>query len=180
MVQLTSDCFAFGGKLPRIDEALQSILESLAIKKETEQISLNRALNRFLAEDVIALENVPADNNSAVDGYSIFFDDLNEIGRTALPVIGKAAAGRPLNRIQKRGEAVRIFTGAVMPNGAHPEDPDTVLMQEDIQFENGKVIIPPGIKRGSNRRLLGEDIAAGTRVLEAGTRLRPQLSLIHI
>ena len=174
MVQLTSDCFAFGGKLTRIDEALQSILESLAIKKETEQISLNRALNRFLAEDVIALENVPADNNSAVDGYSIFFDDLNETGSTALPVIGKAAAGRPLNCIQKRGEAVRIFTGAVIPNGANSEDPDTVLMQEDIQLENEKVIIPPGIKRGSNRRLLGEDIVAGTRVLEAGTRLRPQ------
>ena len=174
MVQLTSDCFAFGGKLTRIDEALQSILESLAIKKETEQISLNRALNRFLAEDVIALENVPADNNSAVDGYSIFFDDLNETGSTALPVIGKAAAGRPLNCIQKRGEAVRIFTGAVMPHGANSEDPDTVLMQEDIQLENEKVIIPPGIKRGSNRRLLGEDIVAGARVLEAGTRLRPQ------
>ena len=174
MVQLTSDCFAFGGKLTRIDEALQSILESLAIKKETEQISLNRALNRFLAEDVIALENVPADNNSAVDGYSIFFDDLNETGSTALPVIGKAAAGRPLNCIQKRGEAVRIFTGAVMPHGANSEDPDTVLMQEDIQLENEKVIIPPGIKRGSNRRLLGEDIVAGTRVLEAGMRLRPQ------
>ena len=174
MVQLTSDCFAFGGKLTRIDEALQSILESLAIKQETEQISLNRALNRFLAEDVIALENVPADNNSAVDGYSIFFDDLNETGSTALPVIGKAAAGRPLNCIQKRGEAVRIFTGAVMPNGANSEDPDTVLMQEDIQLENEKVIIPPGIKRGSNRRLLGEDIVAGTRVLEAGMRLRPQ------
>ena len=174
MVQLTSDCFAFGGKLTRIDEALQSILESLAIKKEAEQISLNRALNRFLAEDVIALENVPADNNSAVDGYSIFFDDLNETGSTALPVIGKAAAGRPLNCIQKRGEAVRIFTGAVMPHGANSEDPDTVLMQEDIQLENEKVIIPPGIKRGSNRRLLGEDIVAGTRVLEAGMRLRPQ------
>ena len=174
MVQLTSDCFAFGGRLTRIDEALQSILESLAIKKETEQISLNRALNRFLAEDVIALENVPADNNSAVDGYSIFFDDLNETGSTALPVIGKAAAGRPLNCIQKRGEAVRIFTGAVMPHGANSEDPDTVLMQEDIQLENEKVIIPPGIKRGSNRRLLGEDIVAGTRVLEAGMRLRPQ------
>ena len=174
MVQLTSDCFAFGGRLTRIDEALQSILESLAIKKETEQISLNRALNRFLAEDVIALENVPADNNSAVDGYSIFFDDLNETGSTALPVVGKAAAGRPLNCIQKRGEAVRIFTGAVMPHGANSEDPDTVLMQEDIQLENEKVIIPPGIKRGSNRRLLGEDIVAGTRVLEAGMRLRPQ------
>ena len=174
MVQLTSDCFAFGGKLTRIDEALKSILESLAIKKETEQISLNRALNRFLAEDVIAVENVPANNNSAVDGYSIFFDDLNETGSTALPVIGKAAAGRPLTCIQKRGEAVRIFTGAVMPNGANSEDPDTVLMQEDIQRENEKVIIPPGIKRGSNRRLLGEDIVAGTRVLEAGTRLRPQ------
>jgi len=174
MVQLTSDCFAFGGKLTRIDEALKSIVDSLSIKTETEQIALNRALNRILAEDVIASGNVPAENNSAVDGYSIFFDDLNKTGSTELPVIGKAAAGRPLNRIQKRGEAVRIFTGAVMPNGADPEDPDTVLMQEDIKFENEKVIIPPGIKRGSNRRLLGEDIAAGTRVLEAGTRLRPQ------
>ena len=174
MVQLTSDCFAFGGKLTRIDEALKSILDSLAVKKETEQIALNRALNKILAEDVIAAQNVPADNNSAVDGYSVFFDDLNETGNTELPVIGKAAAGRPLNGVQKRGEAVRIFTGAVMPNGAQPEAPDTVLMQEDIKFENEKVIIPPGIKRGSNRRLLGEDIAAGMRVLEAGTRLRPQ------
>ena len=95
MVQLTSDCFAFGGKLTRIDEALKSILESLAIKKEIEQISLNRALNRFLAEDVVALENVPADNNSAVDGYSIFFDDLNETGSTALPVIGKLLLAGP-------------------------------------------------------------------------------------
>ena len=83
-----------------------------------------------------------AENNSAVDGYSIFFDDLNKTGSTELPVIGKAAAGRPLNRIQKRGEAVRIFTGAVMPNGPDSEDPDTVLMQEDIQFENEKVIFP--------------------------------------
>ena len=75
MVQLTSDCFAFGGKLTRIDEALKSIVDSLSIKTETEQIALNRALNRILAEDVIALGNVPAENNSAVDGYSIFFDD---------------------------------------------------------------------------------------------------------
>ena len=69
MVQLTSDCFAFGGKLTRIDEALKSIVDSLSIKTETEQIALNRALNRILAEDVIALGNVPAENNSAVDGY---------------------------------------------------------------------------------------------------------------
>ena len=116
-------------------------MDSLSIKTETEQIALNKALNRILAENVIALGNVPAENNSAVDGYSIFFDDLNKTGTTELPVIGKAAAGRPLNRIQKRGEAVRILTGAVMPNGAHPENPDTVLMQEDIQFENEKVII---------------------------------------
>ena len=68
MVQLTSDCFAFGGKLTRIDEALKSIVDSLSIKTETEQIALNRALNRILAEDVIALGNVPAENNSAVDG----------------------------------------------------------------------------------------------------------------
>ena len=174
MVQLTSDCFAFGGKLTRIDEALKSILDSLAIKKETEQIALNRALNKILAEDVIAAQNVPADNNSAVDGYSVFFDDLKETGSTELPVVGKAAAGKPLNSTQKRGEAVRIFTGAVMPNGAESQDPDTVLMQEDCQVEDGNVIIPPGIKRGSNRRLSGEDIAAGTRVLEAGMRLRPQ------
>ena len=174
MVQLTSDCFAFGGKLTRIDAALDTILDSLLIKKDTEEIALNRALNKILAEDVTASENVPAENNSAVDGYAIFFDDLNQTGSTELPIAGKAAAGRPLKSLQKRGEAVRIFTGAVMPNGADEENPDTVLMQEDCQLENGKVIIPPGIKRGSNRRLSGEDIAAGTLVLKAGMRLRPQ------
>ena len=174
MVQLTSDCFAFGGKLTQIDDALKLVLKNLRVRAGSEKIILSRALNKILAEDVVAPQNVPAENNSAVDGYAIFFDDLNESGKTKLPVVGKAAAGRPLNRKQKRGEAVRIFTGAVMPHGVNSENPDTVLMQEDCKLQDGKVIIPAGIKRGSNRRLAGEDITSGACILKEGQRLRPQ------
>src|SRR5262249_43656373 len=67
------------------------------------------------------------------------------------------------------GTALRIFTGALMPAG-----PDTVVMQEDCRVEGDMVLLPAGLKRGSNRRRAGEDVKAGTTVLPAGLRLRPQ------
>jgi molybdopterin molybdotransferase len=99
----------------------------------------------------------------------VFFDDLDPEGETRLPVTGRAAAGHPLTGPAKRGEAVRIFTGAAMPEG-----PDTVMMQEDCRLEGDTVVIAPGIKRGANRRARGEDIRAGAVVLAEGLRLRAQ------
>ena len=112
---------------------------------------------------------MPPHDNAAVDGYAVRFADLAAGGATALPVTGRAAAGHPLGRALAAAEAIRIFTGAPMPEGA-----DTVLMQEDCREEGGAVTLPAGIKRGINRRKRGEDVAAGATVLEPGRRLRPQ------
>jgi molybdopterin molybdotransferase len=90
-----------------------------------------------------------------------------------LRVAGRVAAGQALGRAAEPGTAVRVFTGAPMPDG-----PDTCFMQEDCRPETTKegefVVLPPGIKRGANRRKSGEDVKAGAVILRRGQRLRPQ------
>lgn len=169
MAQLSDDCFAFGGELMTTGEALDRLAERLTVVVDAETTSLTDCLGRVLAEDVVSERSVPPHDNAAVDGYAVFFDDLDQNGETRLPVTGRVAAGHPLGRPAVRGEAIRIFTGAPMPDG-----PDTVLMQEDCAPDGDAVVIPPGIKRGANKRDAGEDIAAGSTILSAGLRLRPQ------
>jgi molybdopterin molybdotransferase len=112
--------------------------------------------------------NLPPHANSAVDGYAFAHADLLSDGETVLPVGGRATAGHPLGRPNGRGEAIRIFTGAPMPEGA-----DTVMMQEDCVIENGRVRLKPGIRNGANRRHAGEDVPEGAVALSAGRRLGP-------
>jgi molybdopterin molybdotransferase len=169
VAQLSDDCFAFGGELMSGAEALRIIEARTVALPETEIVPLARARDRILAAPVIAARNVPPHDNAAVDGYAVCFDDLAAGAETVLPVEGRATAGHPLGHRARRGAAVRIFTGAPMPEG-----PDTVFMQEDCIEDGGKVRLPPGLKRGANRRRAGEDVTAGTAVLAAGTRLRPQ------
>lgn len=175
MAQLSDDCFAHGGRLMSVDEALALLAERVRAVAETEIVPLADGLDRILAEDVRATRSVPPHDNAAVDGYAVYFDDLDPERETRLPVAGRAAAGHPLGRPQRRGEAVRIFTGAPMPSGVdEPGGPDTVMMQEDCRMNGDAVIIRPGIKRGANRRKTGEDVKAGAVILQAGRRLRPQ------
>ena len=146
-------------------EALALLAETVTPVSEAETVALSGALGRILAEDVVAPHDVPPHDNSAVDGYAVFFDDLDPSGETRLPVRGRATAGHPLDRPAERGEAVRIFTGALMPAG-----PDTVMMQEDCRLDGDQVVIPPGIRRGANRRTRGEDIRAASVALRRGQR----------
>ena len=169
MAQLSDDCFAYGGRLMSTAEALDRISALARPVTGVEQVGLRAACGRILAEDVGADRDVPPHDNSAVDGYAVFFDDLDAHGETRLKVTASVAAGHPLDRPARRGEALRIFTGAVMPEG-----PDTVMMQEDCRTEGDTVVIAPGIRRGANRREAGEDIDAGTTILRRGHRLRPQ------
>ncbi len=169
MPQLTDDCFAHGGPLMTTAEALARIAEVTSAVTEAETVPLRAAGRRILAADVVAGRAVPPHDNAAVDGYAVFFDDLSPDGETRLPVTGRIAAGHPLGRPARRGAALRIFTGAVMPEG-----PDTVMMQEDCRVEGDDVVIMAGIKRGANWRSAGEDIQAGATILSAGHRLRPQ------
>ena len=169
MAQLSDDCFAYGGSLMTTAEALDPIDRVTVPVTEVEPVGLRAAGGRNLAEDIEAERDVPPHPNSAVDGYAVYFDDLDAGAETRLKVTGRIAAGHPLARPPRRGEALRVFTGALMPDG-----PDTVMMQEDCRAEGDEVVISPGISRGANRREAGEDVTAGTTILRRGRRLRPQ------
>ena len=169
MTQLKDDCFAFGDALIPIDDALTELKNRLHLMVKSEQVSLNYALNRTLAKDLIANRNVPPHDNSAVDGYTVNYNDLSASNHTRLPVTGRIVAGDSPKKHIITGQATRIFTGAKMPKGA-----DTVFMEEDCQKEGKYVIFPPGLKAGSNRRRAGEDIKKGSTIISAGERLRPQ------
>ncbi len=169
MAQLSDDCFAFGGALMTAGEALALLGERLDVVVGSETVALREARGRILAADLTAPFPVPPHDNAAVDGYAVHFDDLDSGRETRLPVGARIAAGQSVDRPVPRGEAVRIFTGAPMPPG-----PDTVLMQEDCARDGDSVVVPPGIRRGANRRHAGEDIEAGAVVLTRGRRLRAQ------
>jgi molybdopterin molybdotransferase len=168
MAQLSDDCFAFGGTLLSVDAALALVAERVTPVVGEESVKLADAAGRILAHDLIAAINVPPHANSAVDGYALAHADLLPDRDTVLPVTGRAAAGHPLGRGVERGEAIRIFTGAPMPDGA-----DTVMMQEDCVLAGGEVTLKPGIKQGANRRHAGEDVEQGSVALPAGRRLKP-------
>ena len=168
MAQLSDDCFAFGGALLSVENALARIEERITAVVDTVTIPLGRARGRILARDVVASINLPPHANSAVDGYAFAHADLMSGVETVLPVSGRAAAGHPLGQPAQRGTAVRIFTGASMPDGT-----DTVMMQEDCAVEEGRVRLKQGIRKGANRRHAGEDVAEGAVALAAGRRLSP-------
>ena len=168
MAQLSDDCFAFGGTLLGLDAALALIEARIAPVVEVETVALSAAAGRTLASDLVAAIDVPPHANSAVDGFAFAHADLRSDGESLLPVGGRAAAGHPLGRAVRPGEAIRIITGAALPEGA-----DTVMMQEDCVVEGERVRLQPGIKKGANRRHAGEDVARGCVALAAGRRLGP-------
>lgn len=169
MAQLTDDCFAFGGALMRIEDAVALIAERLPVLAGTEWVPLAEADGRIAAEAVTALHDVPPFANSAVDGYAVRHANLSADSETKLPVVGRLTAGASPEALAQVDGAVRIFTGAPMPAGA-----DTVFMQEDVQLDDGDVVLPTGLKCGANARAAGEDIARGACAIPAGRRLRPQ------
>ncbi len=166
MAQLSDDCFAFGGKLERLNAALDGLAAALVPVVPVEEVALGVADGRVLARDLFAPVDVPGFPNSAVDGYAIRHADLSPDGTTRLPLHGRVAAGALMIAPLVAGSAARIFTGAMMP-----PDADTVFMQEDVQLEGESVILPPGLKKGANCRAAGEDFSVGQRVLRAGLRL---------
>ena len=117
MAQLTDDCFAFGGELMPAAEALARLSQTTDIVATPREMSLLQAHGRILARDVLSARDVPPHDNAAVDGWAVFFDDLNPDRETRLPWSERIPAGRPLGHAARRGVAVRIFTGAPMPAG---------------------------------------------------------------
>jgi molybdopterin molybdotransferase len=133
-----------------------------------ERVNVRAALGRVQAEDVVSPLNVPAHDNSAMDGYAVRHADLKGDGEVTLKVAGSSFAGAPYKGTLKPGEGVRIMTGGVVPQGA-----DTIVMQEHAKASGDKVAIGPGHKKGQNLRRAGEDLKAGQVALARGLLLRP-------
>ncbi len=168
MVQLSNDCFAFGGKLMPVEEGVALIASRVRAVEGVETLPLHLCDNRVLADDLRAPVPLPLFNNSAVDGYALRSADLPINAAQSFPIAARVQAGSAADPIAP-GTAVRIFTGAPMPPGA-----DTVFMQEDVELAGHEVILPAGLKPGANMRPAGEDVALGALAIPAGTRLRPQ------
>jgi molybdopterin molybdotransferase len=157
--------------------AAQAFIEALVGQwlPPTETVSLQEALDRVLARDVLSAINVPAHDNSAMDGFALRASDLLPDAVTRLSVVGAALAGAPYRGAAAPGAAVRITTGAVMPEGL-----DTVVPSEFVQVEGNHVHVPPKVvQEGDNRRRCGEDLRQGLAAVNAGETLGPaELGLI--
>jgi molybdopterin molybdotransferase len=151
----------------RVDKALEAIRACLSPITATETIAIRQTLGRVLAQDIVPSINVPAHDNSAMDGYALRFSDLKP-GETALTEVGSAFAGRVFGGKVGAGECVRVMTGAVMPAGT-----DTVVIQEVARKDANRVVIPPGQKKAQNVRYAGEDLKAGIAVLRSGKWIGP-------
>jgi molybdopterin molybdotransferase len=155
-------------------QARHKILDALTPVTGWESVAIRAALGRTLARDVVAPYNVPAHDNSAMDGYAIRAEDTAGQDECRLRVVGTAFAGKPFSGEIGAGQAVRIMTGAVMPRGA-----DTVVPQERTRGEDAAVFVKGDQRRGSNVRFAGEDLAEGAAALAAGQRIGPaELGLI--
>ncbi|MGB5427727.1 MAG: gephyrin-like molybdotransferase Glp [Gammaproteobacteria bacterium] len=151
-----------------VDEARAQILDAVNMIQDTQTLALRDALGRVLARDVVSPIDVPSHTNSAMDGYAVRAVDLPADGTRSFPVAGTSWAGRPYIGPIGPGEAVRIMTGGVMPEGM-----DSVVMQEQVEIdaENNSVRIGTGHSAGQNVRAAGEDVETGQTVLSAGRRL---------
>ena len=169
---LVDDCFQHDRDRLRHDEAIEILRERVKPVATPQTVPLEQAGGRILAAPVTSPRDVPLTDNSAMDGYAFAHGSFEATGGF-FPVDQRIPAGHPAEGPLLPGRAARIFTGAVIPDGA-----DTVAMQEDCEphEQDGQrfVIIPQGLKKGANVRRAGEDVARGAELIPAGSRLRPQ------
>ena len=166
---LRNDCFALpaGVDWTPVDDALELLRNRLTPVTHTETIPLGDALGRVLAEPVLARRSNPPQPNTAVDGYG--FAGPAPEGAQMMPLVdGRAAAGAPFPGSVPEGHAIRILTGAALPDGV-----DTVILEEDVTSDGKQVAFRGPLKRGSNTRKAGEDVVVGDVVLPPGRLVTP-------
>ena len=152
-----------------VEQARLKILSLLKPITGTRTVAIREALDQVLAADLLSPINVPAHDNSAMDGYAFNSSNIQNSDITHLTMIGTAYAGKAFTGTCGNGECVRIMTGAVMPLNC-----DTVLVQENATVSGDQISFPTGaVKAGDNRRLAGEDLTIGKPALPAGKVLRP-------
>ena len=166
---LRNDCFAMpqGAHWTPVDAALAHLQNHLTPITDTETVNLGLATGRILAAEVVARRSHPPGPNAAVDGYG--FAGPAPAGPCTMRLIpGRSAAGAPFEGTVPVGHAIRILTGAILPDGV-----DTIVLQEDVNVAANKIAFHGPLKRGANARQAGEDIAQGDQIFEAGHQLTP-------
>jgi molybdopterin molybdotransferase len=151
-----------------VETARAAIRSVITPVSANERVAVRASLGRVLGEDIVSTVNVPAHDNSAMDGWALRAADLKPDGETVLREVGVAYAGRKFDGSVQPGQCVRVMTGAVMPPGT-----DAVVIQEVVKVDGDRIAVPTGQKQGQNRRLAGEDLALGRVVLHAGQPIRP-------
>ncbi|KEJ88780.1 molybdopterin-binding protein [Sulfitobacter donghicola] len=165
---LRNDCFALpkGVHWTPVEEALAMLRERLAPVTSSEVVPLAQACGRISFDDVKAKRANPPLPNTAVDGYG--FSGGRQEGEHRLPLVaGRAAAGDAPVSVPE-GQAIRVLTGAALPDGV-----DTVILQEDVSVADGHVIFQGALKQGANTRRAGEDVKVGDVVLGQGRHITP-------
>ena len=159
-----------------VNEAFEILRANLPARRQ-EKINLADAYGRYLADDLAAPESSPRYTNSAMDGYALRWQDVENVSResqVSLFLAGESRAGEPFAREVRTGEAVRISTGAVLPEGA-----DTVVRLEDTEEQDNSVTIFSARHQGQDVRKAGEEFQAGDLLLAKGSRLKArQLALL--
>ncbi|MFM2050772.1 MAG: hypothetical protein RL682_1263 [Pseudomonadota bacterium] len=169
LAQVAAQLQGYDPQALRTDAALQFLQGLVAPVMQHQQVELKQALGRILATDVISPINVPAHDNSAMDGFAFDGTQLQTTQALHLTIVGTALAGQAWQGTVEAGQCVKIMTGAVMPAGL-----DTVVPQELTQQTGDTISIAPGIlQRGDNRRFMGEDLMQGKAAITAGSRVTP-------
>ena len=168
--KLSNDCFALpaGVHWTPVSEALGLLEQRLQCCVSVEQCAVEASDGRILAHPVVAARSHPPCANSAVDGYA-FCGGL-QAGAQSLDLCeGRSAAGEAFAGRIMPGQALRILTGAALPDGA-----DTVVLQEDVRMEAGRLLVTGPLRAGANARVAGEDMQQGAQIFLAGHQLRPE------
>jgi molybdopterin molybdotransferase len=166
---LRDDCFALpaGVEWTPVDQALGLLRDRMRPVTGTAKVGLAQALDRVLAVDVIGKRSNPPQANSAVDGYG-FAGGVAKGAHVMALQTGRAAAGVPFAGEVEPGKALRVLTGAAIPDGM-----ETVILEEDVTVGDGQIAFHGPLKKGANTREAGEDVKAGELALKAGRRLGP-------
>ncbi|WP_416883718.1 gephyrin-like molybdotransferase Glp [Marivita sp.] len=167
---LRNDCFALpaGVDWTPVDDALALLRERMTPVVGVETVPLMQAAGRVLGGDVVAKRSNPPHPNTAVDGYGFAGEAIGD-GPQILPLVeGRAAAGAPFAGSVPTGHAIRVLTGADLPDGV-----DTVVLDEDVRVGDGQVAFRGPLKRGANTRKAGEDMLQDEVALVAGRVLTP-------
>jgi len=150
-----------------VADAQTLLFDAIVPTTEVEQLGLGSALNRVLAQSLVSPIDVPASDNSAMDGYALHSDSIPTQGEATLTVLGSAWAGRPYTGSVSAGECVRIFTGGILPDGC-----DTVVIQEHVRAVDQSIDIDKEVQAYKNVRQAGEDVRAGQVILQQGRRIQ--------